>query len=181
MHHPADAVLRRTDGCTGDELGGRPLDRDVAQTLASRRGTGRPLDRATARSMSAGFGDHDFSGVRLHTDPVADGLTQAVQATAFTQGSDIYFSRAPTTGLVGGPGADRPRAGPRRAGRRHRPASILTKAEFKKATEEGSFAGRQRAQKDIGRLLDTYERTFVRDGVVAAEDYPRALVTLREL
>lgn len=40
--------------------------------------------------MEAGFGA-DFGDVRVHTDPRADQLNTALQATAFTKGSDIYF------------------------------------------------------------------------------------------
>ncbi|OIQ81034.1 hypothetical protein GALL_372110 [mine drainage metagenome] len=35
----------------------------------------------------------DFSGVRVHDDAEADGIARSVQATAFTAGADVYFSR----------------------------------------------------------------------------------------
>ena len=35
----------------------------------------------------------DFGGVKVHTDSAAARLSRNVQATAFTHGSDIYFSQ----------------------------------------------------------------------------------------
>jgi hypothetical protein len=83
-----------------DELGGAAVPAETRSILARRRGSGASLPEAVTRRMEAGFGtplDH----VRVHADAEADGLTRQLQATAFTLGSDIYFSRgsyAPTTG-----------------------------------------------------------------------------------
>jgi hypothetical protein len=64
----------------------------VGAALRRRRGGGRPRDRVAAHRFGRGFGA-DLSAVRLHTDAEADGLARSVQATAFTYGSDVYFSR----------------------------------------------------------------------------------------
>ena len=83
-----------------DELGGTAVPAETRSILTRRRGSGHTLPEGVARRMEAGFGtplDH----VRVHADTEADGLTRQLQATAFTLGSDIYFSRgsyAPTTG-----------------------------------------------------------------------------------
>jgi hypothetical protein len=83
-----------------DVLGGAPVPAETRSILNRRRGSGAALPEGVARRMEAGFGtplDH----VRVHADAEADGLARQLQATAFTLGSDIYFSRgsyAPTTG-----------------------------------------------------------------------------------
>src|SRR6478752_8829587 len=83
-----------------DVLGGTTVPAETRTILTRRRGSGALLPEGVTRRMEAGFGtplDH----VRVHADSEADGLTRQMQATAFTLGSDIYFSRgsyAPTTG-----------------------------------------------------------------------------------
>jgi hypothetical protein len=52
--------------------------------------TGRPLDAASRTLMESRFG-HDFSGVRVHTDPPAADAARAFAARAYTVGNDIYF------------------------------------------------------------------------------------------
>jgi len=59
----------------------------VNQALSS---PGRPLDRSTQSAMESRFG-HDFSGVRIHDDPVAAESARAVNARAYTIGQDIAF------------------------------------------------------------------------------------------
>ena len=53
---------------------------------------GSPLDDGLRRKMERGFGA-DFSSVRVHTDSTATGLSNRIQAKAFTTGSDIFFSQ----------------------------------------------------------------------------------------
>jgi len=50
----------------------------------------RSLDPQTRALMETRFG-HDFSAVRIHADPTASRAADAVQAHAFTVGSDIVF------------------------------------------------------------------------------------------
>ena len=52
---------------------------------------GRPLDANTRAFMEPRFG-HDFSGVRVHTDPRAAESAEAVNAQAYTVGSDVVFA-----------------------------------------------------------------------------------------
>jgi len=53
--------------------------------------TGRPLDAGTRAFMEPRFG-HDFSGVRVHTGPLAADSARAVGARAYTVGRDIVFA-----------------------------------------------------------------------------------------
>ena len=85
-----DTPLRRR-GADHDPLGGTTVTDDIALRLANPRG-GAPLPT----TISASFGEQlrtDLTGVRVHADAEADSLAAAVSATAFTLGSDIYFSR----------------------------------------------------------------------------------------
>jgi hypothetical protein len=54
------------------------------------RTPGRSLDAETRAFMEPHFG-HDFGRVRVHADPAAERAAEAVQAHAFTVGSDIVF------------------------------------------------------------------------------------------
>jgi hypothetical protein len=51
---------------------------------------GRPLDRSTRSLMESRFG-HDFSQVRVHSDPQAAESASAVQARAYTVGEHVVF------------------------------------------------------------------------------------------
>lgn len=55
------------------------------------RSSGQPLDPATRAFMEPRFG-HDFSQVRIHTDPKAATSSQSIQALAYTAGRDIVFA-----------------------------------------------------------------------------------------
>ena len=52
---------------------------------------GRPLDRATRGRMEERFG-HDFSEVRIHADATAGKSARAVNARAYTVGSNVVFA-----------------------------------------------------------------------------------------
>ncbi|MGH7511735.1 MAG: DUF4157 domain-containing protein [Gemmatimonadales bacterium] len=70
-----------------------PIVHDVLRSPA------RSLDPQTRAFMEPHFG-HDFSRVRIHADPRASHAADAVQAQAFTFGSDIVFGSgrfAPST------------------------------------------------------------------------------------
>jgi len=82
-----------------DILGGTEVSASTRAVLARRRGRGSPLPSEFATRMETGFGV-PLDGVRVHTDPESGRLAQQLQSTAFTLGSDIYFSRctyAPST------------------------------------------------------------------------------------
>lgn len=59
----------------------------VDRVLAS---PGRPLERTLQQDMAHRFG-HDFSGVRVHDDPMAAHSAREVDANAYTVGHDIVF------------------------------------------------------------------------------------------
>jgi hypothetical protein len=65
---------------------------DVASRLQSSKGGGSPLPDDTRSEMEGAFGA-DFSGVRIHTGGEAEGMSNDLQAQAFTHGSDIYFNK----------------------------------------------------------------------------------------
>jgi hypothetical protein len=54
------------------------------------RSSGRPLDSATRSFMEPRFG-HDFSRVRVHTSAAAADSAMAVNALAYTVGTDVVF------------------------------------------------------------------------------------------
>ncbi|TVR78087.1 MAG: DUF4157 domain-containing protein [Rhodospirillales bacterium] len=56
------------------------------------RGPGQPLDPGTRAFFEPRFG-HDFSRVRVHTDARAAESARAVNARAYTVGSDIVFTQ----------------------------------------------------------------------------------------
>ena len=60
-------------------------------TLYGTKGSGSSLPGSTLQFMEGRFGV-DFSGVRIHTDSTAVGLSKDIHAQAFTHGSDIYFN-----------------------------------------------------------------------------------------
>jgi hypothetical protein len=63
---------------------------DFADRLQASQGRGRPLPPALRETFETGFGA-DFSSVRVHSDAAAGQLSQAIQAQAFTRGSDIFL------------------------------------------------------------------------------------------
>lgn len=64
--------------------------RDDPQEIQGQLSGGQPLDGGAKSRMGAAFG-HDFSGVRVHTGAQAAGLSEDLNARAFTIGSDIAF------------------------------------------------------------------------------------------
>jgi uncharacterized protein DUF4157 len=70
--------------------GSGPLDERISREIDSRRGRGAGLDSDARADLEQRMGE-DFSDVRVHSGPDADRLSRAVQAEAFTTGSDIYF------------------------------------------------------------------------------------------
>ncbi|MER8400433.1 DUF4157 domain-containing protein [Mesorhizobium sp. M1348] len=56
------------------------------------RSSGQPLDRGTREFMEERF-NHDFSAVRIHKDDRAAESARAVNARAYTVGTDIAFGR----------------------------------------------------------------------------------------
>jgi hypothetical protein len=78
-------LQRATDGVAGSTL-----DDSIAAKIAAKRGGGQGLDASAGADLGAALGN-DFSDVRVHTDGEADSLNRAVEAEAFTTGTDIFF------------------------------------------------------------------------------------------
>lgn len=85
----AAPLQTKAAGTAGSEPG---LDTERAEQAMSRAGPGSPLAPAMRARMEGGFGA-DFAGVRVHTGAAADEASRAVNARAFTRGSDIYLAR----------------------------------------------------------------------------------------
>jgi len=62
----------------------------IERSIDGARGGGQGMDHGTRTRMESAFGA-DFSGVRIHTDSRADGLSQSLSARAFTTGRDVFF------------------------------------------------------------------------------------------
>jgi len=63
---------------------------EVQADIENARGSGQPVDSQVMPRMESAFGA-DLSAVRIHTDHKAHELNQAVNAVAFTTGTDIFF------------------------------------------------------------------------------------------
>ena len=88
---PGDSVLRHT-GDVADPLGGQRVPVEVMEVLRRSNGHGKRLPADIESGMGRQLGT-DLSPVRIHGDQEADVLARSMQATAFTHGRDIYFSR----------------------------------------------------------------------------------------
>ncbi|MGH8564161.1 MAG: eCIS core domain-containing protein [Gammaproteobacteria bacterium] len=63
---------------------------EFEQQLRATRRQGQPLPASLREEFETKLGA-DFSGVRIHTDALADQLNQSIQAQAFTTGRDVFF------------------------------------------------------------------------------------------
>lgn len=91
---------RAASAGSADPLGGTAAAPDVVAALQRRKGAGRPLPTDVADRFGEQLGT-DLTDVRVHHDTEADQVARSVQATAFTHGTDIYFTAgayAPGTG-----------------------------------------------------------------------------------
>jgi hypothetical protein len=93
---PVSGLLQRA-GLNAEPTG---IPTVVNEVLSS---PGRPLDAAARSFMEPRFG-YDFSHVRIHTDPQAAQSAEAVNALAYTVGSNLTFAKghyqpATATGL----------------------------------------------------------------------------------
>jgi Domain of unknown function (DUF4157) len=83
---PKSSLLQRTRADTAVANSSVP---PVVHTVLN-SGGGQPLDPATRAFMEPRFG-HDFSQVRVHTDARAAQSVRAVNAIAYTAGSNVVF------------------------------------------------------------------------------------------
>lgn len=73
-----------------DDAPGHAVGDDVEAEIQRARGAGQPLDSAARAQMEPALGA-DLGGVRVHADQRAHNLNQALDARAFTTGSDVFF------------------------------------------------------------------------------------------
>jgi|GEM_PF-1718704 len=72
--------------------GGMEASPEVETAINQESGKGQSLPEALQGKMEDAFGE-DFSNVRIHTGSKSAQLNRAIQAEAFTQGSDIFFNQ----------------------------------------------------------------------------------------
>ena len=92
-HSPGCGHLRRSVApSAGASVGleGGDLDTDASASIERARGGGRALPTPVRRRMEGAFGT-SLSHVRVHDGPQAAKLSSAMQASAFTSGSDVFF------------------------------------------------------------------------------------------
>ncbi len=77
-----EALFKRKEGSAAAS--------DDPQAIQAQLDGGQPLDGDTTSRLGKAFGA-DFSNVRVHTDSSAAGLSEQLNARAFTVGSDIAF------------------------------------------------------------------------------------------
>src|SRR5207244_2884867 len=87
----AATVMPLVQRSTSGTLGSFEPGADFESRLSASDG-GNPLPASTRAFMEPRFGA-DFSGVRLHTGSEAAQLNRAINAQAFTHGSDIYLGQ----------------------------------------------------------------------------------------
>ena len=86
-HH---ASISRADTLQQSGRGPPPVSPRFEESLNNTAG-GTPLPPNTRQYMESRMGAN-FSGVRIHTGPVASDMSSQIQAQAFTYGSHIYFN-----------------------------------------------------------------------------------------
>ena len=85
-------VQRKRAMTDGDLRQGGTISANVAGKIENARSGGESLPTKQRLVMEAAFGT-DFSGVRIHRDEKANQLSQTLNASAFTIGSDIFFKK----------------------------------------------------------------------------------------
>ena len=83
----------------GGDAGG-PTIHDAATAAVEHKDGGAPVDSAVAERVGAHLGA-DFSGVRVHGDPLAREASAAMGARAFAHGSDVFLGPGESGGDLG--------------------------------------------------------------------------------
>ncbi len=83
-------TIRRASSSPASREGGQ-LDPVTAGELDTSRGRGRPLGPTIRGPLEQAFGA-DLSRVSVHADAAADRISRSINASAFTVGSDVFFS-----------------------------------------------------------------------------------------
>jgi hypothetical protein len=79
----------------GDRGDAAPSIHDAATAAVEGKDGGRAVDGEVAARVGAHLGA-DFTGVRVHDDPLTQQATQAMGARAFAYGADVFLGRAST-------------------------------------------------------------------------------------
>ena len=153
----ATMVHRKCDQCTREAEQSRSAKGVDAVAGVVRSSGGRPLDPGSRRYFESRF-DHDFSGVRVHTDARASASAVALGARAYTFGQDVVF-RA---------GAYAPQ---NTAGKRllaHELAHVVQQSD-----SSGAAAAGPQAARDVSEPGDAAEREADRaaEAVMSAGDH----------
>ena len=87
---PAEKISSLQAKSSSDQ--GLNIDSTTSSQINQPPSDGNPLSEKDQSWYGSRFGA-DFSGVRIHTGPKAEELTQAIHAKAFTIGNDIFFGK----------------------------------------------------------------------------------------
>ena len=128
---------------------GSLLGMGLQQRIDASRGAGGSLSSPIRQQMEHSLGT-ELADVRVHTDPSADTLAQAVNAQAFTTGRDIFFRR----------NAYRPETA---AGRK------VLAHELAHVVQQGSLKGGMNGSLRLGRRGDHLEQEADRTARAVAE------------
>lgn len=168
---PETGRIRRstTAGTSAAPIGpeGGVLDSATSADIRRIRSSGAPLGAEIRRRMEDGFGGVDFGRVRLHTGPEATRLNDAMQAQAFTVGSDIFVhDRAPRPASAGGTEllahelTHTLQTGSNAGAQRTIHRRLWNSKEFQKQTSEGALVRMSTAQKEIVKKLDEFHAKY---------------------
>ena len=84
--------VQRAISPTAIDIVAAGIPEPLENSINRRRRAGKPLNTPLRLKMESAFGA-DFSGVRVHTDPLSNNLNHAIGALAFTTGKDIFFRK----------------------------------------------------------------------------------------
>lgn len=91
LHTATNVVNRNAHNADYGAEGGE-LTTDLDAAITGARSRGHPL-KPTVRGTMEHFFGQDLGQVRVHADGVADRISRAINAVAFTSGRDIFFRR----------------------------------------------------------------------------------------
>jgi len=132
------AVQRLIASAPAVGLEGGEAPPEVQASIEHARGSGYRLDAQTQAWAGEALGA-DLSRVRVHTDHAADQLNRALSASAFTTGSDVFFSQ----------GAYNPGSSD---------GQKLLAHELTHVVQQGGGPGQPQAKLTVGAADDVYEQ-----------------------
>ncbi|MEG4304913.1 DUF4157 domain-containing protein [Microcoleus sp. D3_18a_C4] len=87
-----EKLMRKSVSSPGAVAGGMAATPDLETSIKQKQGNGQPISQDIREPIEQSL-NHDFSGVRVHTDDQSDKLNHSLQSVAFTRGQDIFFKR----------------------------------------------------------------------------------------